>query len=297
MGSSTGNMLVDNIETLEQIFKKSPLLIATHCEDEATIKANMALYLEKYGDQMPVSCHPLIRSAEACYKSSALAVELAKKYNTRLHLLHLSSAMEMGLLSNNVPAKDKRITGEVCVHHLWFDDRDYEKYGNRIKWNPAVKSQNDKEKLLEALLNDTLDIIATDHAPHTLEEKNNIYTKAPSGGPLVQHSLNVMLELRKQGKISLGKIVQKMCHLPADIFQVHKRGYIREGYFADLALIDLDKKWTVNTDNILYKCKWSPFEGYTFTGRVVQTFVNGNLVYDYGEFNESKKGMRLTFDR
>ncbi len=297
MGSSTGKMLVDNIETLNHIFKTSPLLIAVHCEDEQIIQANTARYLERYGEQIPVYCHPLIRSEEACYKSSAQAVQLAKKYNTRLHLLHLSTAREMDLLSNQKPASEKRITGEVCIPHLWFDDKDYDRLGTRIKWNPAIKTRNDKEKLLEALLNDTLDIIATDHAPHTREEKNNIYTKAPSGGPLVQHSLNIMLELRHKGKISLGKIVQKMCHHPADIFKIQKRGYIREGYFADIVLFDLSKKWTVMPDNILYKCQWSPFEGYTFTGKVTHTFVNGNLVYENDRFNELIKGMRLIFDR
>ena len=297
MGSSTGNMLVDNPETLEQIFKQSPMLIAVHCEDEATVKANTAIYLEKYGENIPISCHPAIRSDEACFISSKLAVELARRYNTRLHILHLSTAKEMELFVNNIPSKQKRITSEVCVHHLWFDEADYEKLGTRIKWNPAIKARKDKEKLLESLINDTLDVVATDHAPHTLDEKNNGYTKAPSGGPLVQHSLNVMLELRQQGKISLGKIVQKMCHAPADIFQVHNRGYIREGYFADLVLLDLDQKWTVEPHNILYKCKWSPFEGYTFTGEITHTFVNGYLVYEKGIFDESKKGMRLTFDR
>jgi dihydroorotase len=297
MGSSTGKMLVDNHETLNHIFKTSPLLIAVHCEDEQIIQANTAKYLEKYGEQIPVSCHPLIRSEEACYKSSALAVQLAKKHNTRLHLLHLSTAREMDLLSNQKPASEKRITGEVCLPHLWFDDRDYDRLGTLIKWNPAIKTRNDKEKLLEALLNDTLDIVATDHAPHTREEKNNIYTKAPSGGPLVQHSLNIMLELLHMGKISLGKIVQKMCHHPADIFKINKRGYIREGYFADIVLFDLSKKWTVRPDNILYKCQWSPFEGFTFTGKVTHTFVNGNLVYENNRFNELIKGMRLSFNR
>ncbi len=297
MGSSTGNMLVDNPETLEHIFKQSPMLIAVHCEDESTIKANTAKYLEKYGENIPISCHPVIRNDQACYLSSKLAVDLAKKYNTRLHILHLSTAKEMELFTNQIPLKQKRITSEVCVHHLWFDDTDYEKQGTRIKWNPAIKTKKDKEKLLESLTNDTLDIVATDHAPHTLAEKNNVYTKAPSGGPLVQHSLNVMLELRQQGKISLGKIVQKMCHAPADIFQVHNRGYIREGYFADFILLDLNQKWTVEPHNILYKCKWSPFEGYTFTGKVTHTFVNGNLVYENGIFDETTKGMRLSFDR
>jgi len=297
MGSSTGNMLVDNPKTLEQIFKQSPLLIAVHCEDEGTIKANTEKYLNTYGENIPISCHPEIRSDEACYLSSRLAVSLAQKYNTRLHILHLSTAKEMELFTNQIPSVQKRITGEVCVHHLWFDDADYKTLGTRIKWNPAVKTKKDKERLLESLLNDTLDVVATDHAPHTLAEKENTYTKAPSGGPLVQHSLNIMLELRQQSLISLSTIVRKMCHAPADIFQVHKRGYIREGYFADLVLLDLEQKWTVETHNILYKCKWSPFEGYTFTGKVTHTYVNGNLVYENGIFDETVKGMRLIFDR
>jgi dihydroorotase len=297
MGSSTGNMLVDNPDALEAIFSKAKLLIATHCEDEATIKANLEYHKQKYGEDIPVTCHATIRNAEACYKSTKLAVDLAKKHNTRLHVLHLSTALEMDLFENSKPAREKRITSEVCVHHLWFEEADYLKYGNKIKWNPAVKSAHDREVLLESVLNDKLDIIATDHAPHTKEEKSNTYLKAPSGGPLVQHSLNVMLELRKQGKISFSKIVEKMCHTPADIFQVENRGYIREGYFADLVLVDIEKEWKVTSDNILYKCKWSPFEDYTFTGKVVKTFVNGNLVYDNGVFDESVKGKRMTFDR
>ena len=297
MGASTGNMLVDNPETLEQIFKHAKLLIAVHCEDEPTIRKNISIYLENYGDDIPIACHPLIRSEEACYLSSSYAVHLAQKHNTRLHVLHLSTAKEMDLFTDKAEIGKKRITSEVCVHHLWFDDHDYERFGNKIKWNPAIKTRYDKEKLLKALLNNTLDVIATDHAPHTLEEKGNSYTKAPSGGPLVQHALNVMLELHHQGKISLEKIVQKMSHHPAEIFQVNKRGYIREGYFADLALIDPKREWTVSTDNILYKCGWSPFEGQKFTGKVTQTFVNGNLVYDEGIFNEDTKGMRLEFNR
>jgi dihydroorotase len=286
MGASTGNMLVDNPDTLEQIFKRAKILIAVHCEDEQTIRKNI-----------PISAHPLIRSEEACYLSSSFAVGLAKKHHTRLHILHLSTAKEIGLFSNKGDLATKRITGEVCVHHLWFDDSDYEKLGTRIKWNPAVKTRNDKEKLLEALLDNTLDVIATDHAPHTLEEKGNTYAKAPSGGPLVQHSLNVMLQLHHQGKISLDRIVQKMCHHPAEIFQVKKRGYIREGYYADLVLLDPKIEWTVTKDNILYKCGWSPLEGQKLTGKVTHTFVNGNLVYDEGVFNEATKGMRLEFER
>ena len=297
MGSSTGNMLVDNPDTLEKIFQLSPVLVAVHCEDEDTIQKNLQFYTSKYSDNIPIEFHPKIRSAEACYLSSSLAVKLAIKYNTRLHILHLSTAKEMELFSNTEPTGKKKITAEVCVHHLWFDSKDYEQLGHKIKWNPAIKENSDKEKLLESLLNDTIDVIATDHAPHTIEEKRNVYTKAPSGGPLVQHSLNVMLELRRQGKITLGKIVQKMCHHPAEIFQISKRGYIKEGYFADLVVVDLDKEWTVEKENILYKCKWSPFESYTFKGKVISTFVNGNLIYNNGEFYESIKGKRLEFER
>jgi dihydroorotase len=297
MGSSTGNMLVDNMDTLDNIFKKAGLLIAVHCEDEQTIRKNLDKYKAIYGDDIPVELHPVIRNDEACYLSSSLAVDLAKKHNTRLHILHLSTAKELSLLSNKEAIDKKRITAEVCVHHLWFDERDYKHLGNRIKWNPAIKSENDKNKLLEALLNNTIDVIATDHAPHTELEKNNPYTKAPSGGPLLQHSLNVMLELYHQNKISLPKIVEKMSHHPAEIFKVSKRGYIRKGYFADLAIIDLKEKWTVAKDNILYKCGWSPFEGYSFTGKVTHTFVNGNLVYQNGRFNETNKGMALQFNR
>lgn len=297
MGSSTGNMLVDNLETLDTIFKKSPLLIAVHCEDEQTIRKNLDKYKGIYGENIPVALHPVIRNDEACYLSSALAVHIAKKHNTRLHILHLSTAKEIQLLSNKIPAREKRITSEVCVHHLWFDDRDYERLGNKIKWNPAIKSENDKNKLLEALLNGTIDVIATDHAPHTIEEKTNSYFKAPSGGPLLQHSLNVMLELYHQNKISIATIVDKMCHAPAEIFQVKKRGYLRKGYFADLVLVDLSQKWTVSNDNMLYKCGWSPFEGYSFQGKVTHTFINGNMVYCNGKFDESFKGKALTFNR
>jgi dihydroorotase len=297
MGSSTGNMLVDNPQTLEMIFKHSPLLIAVHCEDEAIIQANMAKYSDKFGASIPVSYHPLIRSEEACYKSSSLAVSLAKKYGSRLHILHISTAKELELFDNHNSAKNKNITSEVCIHHLWFDNNDYVRLGNLIKWNPAIKTANDRVKLLDALLSDTIDVIATDHAPHTSEEKNNPYPGCPSGGPMVQHALNVMLELNAKGKLTKSKIVQKMCHHPAEIFKIRRRGYIREGYFADLAIIDPLEKWTVDKDNILYKCKWSPFQGYTFTGKITHTFVNGNLVYDNGRFNEQTMGMRLVFDR
>lgn len=297
MGASTGNMLVDNLETLESIFKKSKLLIATHCEDETIIRENTAKYLEKYGEQIPIKCHPLIRSEEACYKSSSLAVSLAKKHDTRLHILHLSTALELGLFSNTVPLKEKRITNEVCVHHLWFESADYEKLGTRIKWNPAVKTDDDKEALFNAVLDNTIDVIATDHAPHTLEEKANSYTKAPSGGPLVQHSLVAMMEFQKQGQISMGHIVNKMCHSPAEAFQIEKRGFIRKGYFADLVIVNPDSKWTVSKENILYKCGWSPFEGTSFASRVETTIINGKVVYNNGSFDESVKGRNLTFAR
>ena len=297
MGSSTGNMLVDDEEVLSEIFKKSPVLIATHCEDEETIKRNTQIYKEKYGEDLPIKFHPEIRSAEACYKSSSFAVSLAKKYGTRLHVLHLSSAGEMELFDNNIPAKDKKITAEVCVHHLWFNADKYEEKGTRIKWNPAVKYKKDQDALLQALLNDKIDVIATDHAPHTDEEKNNTYFKAPSGAPMVQHSLVTMLEMYHQGKISLEKIVEKMSHTPADIFQVEKRGYIREGYKADLVLVNLNSGFKVDKSNILYKCAWSPLEGTVFNSKVEKTFVNGHLVYDNGIFDETKKGEALTFNR
>ena len=296
MGSSTGNMLVDDIDTLSQIFEKAPLLIATHCEDSPTIDANLEAYREKYGDDIPMDYHGEIRSAEACYKSSSKAIELAKKYNTRLHILHLSSGMEMELFDNKVPAKDKRITSEVCVHHLRFNDSDYAQRKARIRWNPAIKTEADQNKLWEALLDDRLDVIATDHAPHTVEEKDGNYMQAAGGGPLVQHSLVAMLEFAHKGKISLEKVIEKMCHAPADVFQVEKRGYIRKGYFADLVLLS-EEEWTVNKENILYKCAWSPFEGDRFHYKVDQTFVNGQLVYNQGQINEEIRGKRLTFNR
>lgn len=297
MGSSTGNMLVDNKETLEGLFSKCRMLIATHCEDEATIRHNMEAYREKYGEDVPMECHPLIRSEEACYKSSSLAVELAKKYNTRLHILHISTAKELELFDNTKPLKEKRITAEACIHHLWFSDADYKTKGAFIKWNPAVKTANDRDAILKAVLDDRIDVIATDHAPHTIEEKKQTYFKAPSGGPLVQHALNAMLEFHKQGKISLEKIAEKMAHAVADCFQMEKRGYIREGYFADLVLVDLNRSYTVDTSNILYKCGWSPFEGTTFHSQVTHTFVSGHPVFAEGKFDESKKGERLTFER
>ena len=295
MGSSTGNMLVDDDKTLSEIFKNAPTLVATHCEDEATIKANTEIARQRYGENVPISRHCHIRSDEACYKSSSKAVELASKFDTRLHILHLTSAKEMSLFS---PGKvsDKKITAEVCVHHLWFDERDYIDYGTRIKWNPAVKCEKDKVALWEALLADKIDVIATDHAPHTLEEKNNSYFKAPSGGPLVQHSLVAMLELSKKGFIAVEKVIEKMCHAPADLFRVNKRGYIREGYFADLVLVDPNKSWIVAPENILYKCGWAPFERTEFSNKVVSTFVNGLKVYDKDQVTHTNYGQAVTFN-
>jgi len=297
MGSSTGNMLVDNKSVLEEIFSKSPMLIAVHCEDEQTIQENTIAAKKEFGEEVPISEHPNIRSTEACFKSSSMAVELAKKHNTRLHVFHLSTEKEIALFDNSIPLKDKKITAEVCIHHLWFDSNDYAKKGTLIKWNPAVKKESDKNALFQALIDDKLDVIATDHAPHTLEEKSNPYFNAPSGGPLVQHALPAMLAFVKQEKISLEKVVEKMCHNPAVCFKVENRGFIREGYFADLVLVDLDKPWEVNKDNILYKCGWSPFEGETFNAQITHTFVNGHIAYEHGCFDEAQKGMRLTFDR
>ncbi len=297
MGSSTGNMLVDERATLEGLFSQVDMLIATHCEDEQTIRANEASARAKYGKDVPIEMHPVIRSAEACYLSSSLAVELAKKYNTRLHVLHLSTAREIELFSNDIALKDKRITAEACIHHLWFSQKDYAEKGTLIKWNPAVKTSSDKEAILQAVLDDKIDVIATDHAPHTWEEKQNSYFNAPSGGPLIQHSLVAMLEFVKQGKISVEKLVEKMCHNPAVLFDVRDRGYIREGYFADLVLVDANAPWTVNKKNVLAKCGWSPFEGYEFSAGVTHTLVNGNLVYENGRIIEGSLGSRLKFDR
>lgn len=296
LGSSTGNMLVDNPETLENIFSNTKMLIAVHCEDEATIKANTRKYIDEYGEDIPVKYHHLIRSEEACYKSSSKAIELAEKTGARLHVFHLSTAKETALFRNDIPLKDKKITAEVCVHHLTFTNEDYETRGGLIKWNPAVKTQHDKDGLWEALLDDRIDVIATDHAPHTWEEKQNVYTKCPSGAPLVQHSLTVMLENYKNGKISLEKIVEKMAHNPAILFRIRKRGFIREGYKADLVLVNLNADWTVAKENILYKCGWSPLEGMNFHSRVTHTFVNGNLVFENGKINEQKVGERLVFE-
>jgi len=297
MGASTGNMLVDNHDTLENIFKKSRLLIATHCEDENIVRENTQAYINKYGEDIPVKYHPYIRSEDACYKSSSFAVSLAKKYDTRLHVLHVSTGRELELFDNTMQLKDKRITSEICVHHLWFDESDYEKLGNLIKWNPAVKTQNDKNALFEGLLSNKLDVIATDHAPHTLEEKSRTYSKAPSGGPLVQHALTTMMEFKHQGKISLSQIVNKMCHSPAIAFNISKRGYIRKNYYADLVLVDPAKQWTINKENILYKCGWSPLENTVMHSKVISTFINGRRIYHNGEFTEQYKGNALRFDR
>jgi len=297
MGSSTGNMLVDNEKTLENIFSKAPILVATHCEDEATIRNNLAEFKAKYGDDLTIEMHPLIRSAEACYKSSSLAVELAKAYQTRLHILHISTAKEIALFDNTIPLKDKKITAEACVHHLWFNDKDYATKGNFIKWNPAVKTEEDQNGILAGILNDNIDVIATDHAPHTLEEKNQPYSQAPSGGPLVQHALPALLEMHLQGKISLEKIVEKTAHNLAICFDIEKRGFIREGYWADLVLVDLKDSWKVTKLNNFYKCGWSPFDGDTFQASVTHTFVSGNLAYQKGRFTTDQIGKRLTFAR
>jgi len=296
MGSSTGNMLVDNQETLNRVFSEIPLLIVTHCEDEPTIQKNIQHYKELLGEDIPIQYHPLIRSVEACYKSSAYAVELATKYNSRLHIFHLSTAKEMSLFTSDIPLKDKKITAEVCIHHLWFSDKDYARYGNRIKWNPAIKTETDRLALIDAVNTNKIDVIATDHAPHLLSEKEGSCLKAASGGPLVQHSLVAMLQLVRQGVFTLEKVVDKMCHAPAVLFRIEKRGFIRKGYYADLVLVDPNRQWTVNSDNILYKCGWSPFEGTTFDASVLQTWVNGKLVYDNGQFDETVFGKRLLFD-
>lgn len=297
MGSSTGDMLVDDSKALENVFSKVNTLIATHCENDPLIKQNQQNIIAKYGEDLPAYFHPIIRNDEACFKSSSFAVELAKKFNTRLHILHISTAKELSLFTNKIPLKDKRITSEACVHHLWFSDEDYEKKGNYIKWNPSVKTVYDRDKVFEAVLNDTIDVIATDHAPHTIDEKELPYLKAPSGGPLVQHSLLALLDMMHYNKITLTKIVQKTSHNVADLFSIKNRGYIREGYFADLVLVNLNKPTLVNKQQILYKCGWSPFEGHTFKSSIEKTFVNGNLVFNNGAFNESFFGSRLLFNR
>ena len=297
MGSSTGNMLVDNYKTLEHVFANAPTLIATHCEDETTIKNNLAKAKETFGLDIPIEMHPLIRSEEACYLSSSFAVELAKKTGARLHVLHISTAKETGLFSNTLPLKEKKITAEACVHHLWFSDEDYATKGNLIKWNPAVKTSVDRAMIWNAVLDNRIDVIATDHAPHTLEEKGQNYLNAPSGGPLVQHALLAMLEKSIQGVITIERIVEKMAHAPADLFRINNRGYIKEGYYADLVEIHTGRKTQVNRNNVLYKCGWSPFEGINFNHEVSRTFVNGRLVYEGGKIIEGSNGKRLLFNR
>ena len=297
MGSSTGNMLVDNETTLTNIFSKCKMLIATHCEDEATVRKNLAEYKERYGDDIPMEFHPIIRSEEACYLSSSLAVNLAKKYNTRLHILHISTAKELELFENETALSEKRITAEACIHHFWFDDSQYKTKGSRIKWNPAVKTVKDRDAILNAINNNVIDVVATDHAPHTKEEKDNVYTKSASGGPMVQHAMVAMFELYHQGKIELTHIAKKMSHDVATCFQIEKRGFIKKGYFADLVIANLDSPWKVETNNLLYKCGWSPFENQEFKSSIETTLVNGNVVWENGKIIEGNNGKRLTFVR
>jgi dihydroorotase len=297
MGSSTGDMLVDDPQALEDVFHYSPTIITTHCEDDPMIKQNFQKYFEEYGETLPAKFHPLIRNEEACYKSSSFAVSLAKKYNSRLHILHISTEKELELFTNQIPLKDKRITAEACIHHLWFSDEDYDRLGNFIKWNPAVKKASDRDAIMKAVNENVIDVIATDHAPHTFDEKSQIYSKAPSGGPLVQYALLAMLEKVKEGKITIEKVVEKMCHAPAELFQVSKRGFVREGYFADLVLVNPSNTITVSKELILSKCNWSPFEGYTFSNSIDSTFVNGELVYSKGQIIDNSQGSRLSFNR
>lgn len=297
MGSSTGNMLVDDLKALERIFSEVDNQLITHCEDEETIRKNLEQYKAEYGEDIPMKYHPIIRSAEACLLSSSTAVDLAKKHNSRLHVYHISTGVETELFDNSLPLAEKRITSEACIHHLWFNDSQYEEKGSLIKWNPAVKAEADRLKIWEALLDDKIDVIATDHAPHTREEKDNPYTSAPSGGPLVQHALVALMEFVNNGTLTIEKMVEKACHNPAILFQIKERGFIREGYHADLVLVDPSRPWTVTDENVHSKCGWSPFEGTTFKARVSHTFVNGNLVYRNGQFDESVMGERLTFDR
>ncbi len=297
LGSSTGNMLVDDEEVLEKIFKNTELVISVHCEDEKTIRENTQKYKAIYGDDIPVKYHPLIRSEQACYLSSSHAIALAEKTGARLHVFHVSTGKETALFRNDIPLEQKKITAEVCIHHLWFSDKDYSEKGTLIKWNPAVKTSADRDKLWQALLDDRIDVVATDHAPHTLEEKHNFYMNAPSGGPLVQHALAAMLEKTLDGIITIDKVVEKMCHNPAKLFQIAKRGFIKEGYYADLAIVDMNSPWTVAKNNILYKCAWSPFDSTRFRTKVTQTFVNGHLAYNNGEFSSFRNAKRLTFDR
>jgi len=297
MGSSTGNMLVDDESTIENLFSKTEMLVAAHCEDETTIKANIEKFKEKFGEDISFSMHPQIRSDEACYISSSRAVSLAKKHGTKFHVLHISTEMETSLFDNSIALKDKKVTAEACVHHLWFSDEDYEEKGSFIKWNPAVKKPSDRSAVLKAVLDDRIDVIATDHAPHTLSEKENKYLAAPSGGPLVQHAIPALMEFYLDGKISIEKIVEKMSHNPAILFEIEKRGFIKEGYYADLVLIDVNDPWTVTKENILYKCSWSPFENQRFRSTITDTFISGHHAFHAGGFDESLKGKRLTFDR
>lgn len=297
MGSSTGDMLVDDPNALERIFSEVKTIIATHCEKDPIVKANQAEVIAKYGEAIDVTWHSKIRSEEACYLSSSYAVDLAKKHNTRLHVLHISTAKELSLFDKDKPLVEKRITAEACTHHLWFSDEDYASKGNFIKWNPAIKKASDRDAILQGVIDGHIDILATDHAPHTLEEKSQTYLKSPSGGPLVQHTLNALIQLYKKGKISLEKIIEKACHNPAILFEIDRRGYIREGFYADLVLVDLNQKYTVNKSNILYKCGWSPFEGEQFDSVVTHTLINGNVVYREGKFDESAKGKRILFNR
>lgn len=297
MGSSTGNMLVDDQQTLEGIFRNSPTIIATHCESEEVIRRNTALAKEKYGENVPIAQHPIIRSEEACYASSSAAIELAKRTGARLHILHISTGKETHLFDNTIPLKDKKITSEACVHHLWFHDADYAEKGTLIKWNPAVKTAADREEIRKAVNDNRIDVLATDHAPHTLEEKQNSYFSAPSGGPLVQHQLPALLDLYHEGVFSLEKIAEKSAHAVAELFEIKDRGYIREGQFADLAIVDLQSAWEVKKENLLYKCGWSPFEGHQFKSKVVHTFVSGHHAYENGKLNEQQLGQRMTFDR
>lgn len=297
LGSSTGNMLVDNPKILEQIFSNANMLIAVHCEDEATIRKNTEKYIKQYGENIPMECHPLIRSEEACYLSSSMAIELAEKTDARLHVFHLSTAKETELFTNKIPLEKKKITAEVCIHHLWFSDEDYAEKGSLIKWNPAVKKPADREGLWNALLDNRIDVVATDHAPHTWDEKQKKYLKCPSGGPLVQHALPAMFEMHLRGKLTVETLVEKMCHNPAKLFQIEQRGFLKPGYYADMVLVDTTSPWTVNKDNILYQCGWSPFEGTNFKSRITHTFVNGKLIYKNFKFNEIKNAMQLSFNR
>jgi len=297
LGSSTGNMLVDDEEVLEQIFNNTEMVISTHCEDETTIKHNLSIYKEKYGEDIPIKYHSLIRSEEACFLSSSKAVALARKTGARLHVFHVSTGKELSLFRNDIPLEEKKITAEVCLHHLWFSEEDYELYGTHIKWNPAIKKASDRQQLWQGLLDNRIDILATDHAPHTLKEKDQKYLKAPSGGPLVQHALPAMMEKALKGKISMETMVTKMCHNPSILFQIKDRGYLREGYFADLVVVNPSNPWEVNKSNILYKCGWSPFEGTRFNSKIAHTFVNGHLAYTNGEFSTERHAKRLTFNR